>query len=117
MVELLIRYWAVAVPTYLCVAFIMIFIFYFGANMLLVPDIRDMRNLTGGYLYRGSSRILSEGFSFGYPMPNSLRAFLQLMLAPRLLPRKGLVHTICARASFSHFSVKNEWGGAHVSMA
>ena len=41
------RYWAVALPTYLCLAFVMIFIFYFGLNMMSVPDKDDMRNLTG----------------------------------------------------------------------
>ena len=36
-----------AMPTYLCVAFVTTIVLYFASNMLLVPDKDENRNLTG----------------------------------------------------------------------
>ncbi len=41
------RYWALAVPAYGCVAFVVTMALYFGGNMFIVPDITDIRNITG----------------------------------------------------------------------
>ena len=41
------RYWSVAVPTYLCLGFVVFLVVYSGLNFLLVPDIDDPRNIRG----------------------------------------------------------------------
>ena len=42
------RYWAVAVPAYLLVGFVVFLLVYSGMNFLLVPNLDDPRNIKGG---------------------------------------------------------------------
>lgn len=41
------RYWSVAGPSYLCVMVVMLVLFYFASNLLLVPSLENPNTLIG----------------------------------------------------------------------
>ena len=54
------RYWAVAVPTYVCVAFVFVVVLYVAYNFSITPPLDSISTITGIYHNKHGSRDLLE---------------------------------------------------------
>jgi len=55
------KYWAIAGPTYLCVAFVFVVIFYLAINLTITPALCSWHTVTDEYAKLSKSDDLPEG--------------------------------------------------------